>query len=143
MLSDQIAALTGSAGDFKMVNARIGQYLKTIEQSTLAGGSWKMAWLLTGLPEPRPQGQINQGLTHPSEFAAGVAYLKETKVLEQPVRGKSTASWSAQGGEDSGKGGGKKKPWWEVRKLKQDERTAAAAAAALNAAKAATGTAAH
>ena len=119
-----IAALhsLSRAKNHKLLDARLGQYLKAIEQSVLARGSWQMAWLLTGLPEPRPQGHVNQGLAHPAEFAAGVAFMRETRVLEEAVRGRPPPA--ASGGPSPAAGGSRadKEPWWVKRKREKEDK---------------------
>ena len=65
--------------------------MAAIEQSTLDGGRWQLALLLTHLPEP-PWGQLRTALppdqlmpfgvlTDPSWTAAAMAYLKDASAL--------------------------------------------------------------
>ena len=85
---------------FSLMGAKIGQYLKAVETSVACGGNWEMAWLYTDLPEPRPRGRPGRGLAHPTEFAAGVSYLREMRALEDALRG--TAALSPAGSGDAG-----------------------------------------
>ena len=64
------------------LGAAISQGFKACEQAA-RDKDWTLAWLWTGLPPPRPQGRFTRGLAHPAEHAAGLAYLKEIKTLQE------------------------------------------------------------
>ena len=66
--------------------ALIAQSFKAVEQKT-RDRQWGLAWLWTGLPDPRPQGLFHRGLTHPIEHAAGIAYLREMQTLQNHRQG--------------------------------------------------------
>eukprot|EP00971_Amphidinium_carterae_P003408 67227-Amphidinium_carterae.1 len=59
----------------------------------LHGGSWRVSWSLTGVPEPRPAGAgaLYQGLSSAAELAASVQYVKDAHALEEIMR-KQTGS---------------------------------------------------
>ena len=70
-----------------LLGARTGQFLKATQQSVNSNGSWRLAWLMTGLPDPRPRaGRAARGLSRPAEFAASVAYLRETEAFENALK---------------------------------------------------------
>jgi len=85
---EMLSALHGLhyAGQHELVGAKLRQFLKSIEQSTQARGSWRMAWLMTGLPDPLPQGTPGTGLLHPAEFAAAAGFVREMDNLEAIAR---------------------------------------------------------
>eukprot|EP00971_Amphidinium_carterae_P237666 4718202-Amphidinium_carterae.1 len=64
------------------IGARISQYLKTVKQIVLDGGSWKVSWSLTGVPEPHPTGSLYQVLSSAAEVAASVQFPKDSKTIE-------------------------------------------------------------
>ena len=64
------------------LGAAISQGFKACEQAA-RDKDWTLAWLWTGLPPPRPQGRFTRGLAHPAEHAAGLAYLKEIRTLQE------------------------------------------------------------
>eukprot|EP00971_Amphidinium_carterae_P253293 5028837-Amphidinium_carterae.1 len=69
-------------GETTLMMARCCQFTKALEQSIQHNGGCRAAWLLTGLPDPRPPpGMFQQGLSHSSELGLTAAYLKELKVL--------------------------------------------------------------
>ena len=68
---------------FDLLGARLGQYLKAVEQTVYAGSDWTVGWQLTGLPEPRAKKRPGRGLTTPQEFASSVDYVKEMRQLEE------------------------------------------------------------
>eukprot|EP00971_Amphidinium_carterae_P312682 6214702-Amphidinium_carterae.1 len=74
------------SGQNELVGARISQFLKCIEQTVCAGGSWKMSWTLTGLPDPRPSGGVHQGLATPAELAAGMQWVKDTRAVDEILK---------------------------------------------------------
>eukprot|EP00971_Amphidinium_carterae_P147226 2917509-Amphidinium_carterae.1 len=84
-----LAHLHGLArsGQHALLSARIGQFLKATELAVQCGGAWKLAWLLTGLPEVRSQSasMLGRGLGMPSEYAATVSYLKDLHTLETAI----------------------------------------------------------
>eukprot|EP00971_Amphidinium_carterae_P151484 3003437-Amphidinium_carterae.1 len=41
---------------YELLGAKISQFMKATEQTVLHGGSWRVSWSLTGVPEPRPYG---------------------------------------------------------------------------------------
>ena len=76
-----------------LLGARIGQCLKAMERYA-ADSSWTLAWLATGLQDPRPSNRLmNMGLAHPSELASQSAYLREMASLE------SVRWWNDGGGK--------------------------------------------
>ena len=96
---------------YDLLVARIGQFLKATRQSVNANGPWRLAWLITGLPDPRPRaGQAARGLARPAEFAASVACLRETEALESALK---------MGGGEGGKDGGQEKNRYWDKKLKK------------------------
>ena len=113
------------SGQHDLVGAKVSQFLKAIELSARSGGSWKFAWLLTDLPEPRPRhGGVSESLAHPAEFAASAAFLREQATLEAAAkRGGSSAAGEAQADGD--------KPWWQKLKDKKKADQEAKRAAAL------------
>eukprot|EP00971_Amphidinium_carterae_P088886 1759175-Amphidinium_carterae.1 len=97
-------------GQWTLLSARLGQYLKAVEQSVSCGGSWGLAWPLTGLAPLRGGGQ---GLAHHAEYAAGIAYLKDMSALSEAMKksegaAPSGAPASSPGGGKPGGGRGKK-----------------------------------
>eukprot|EP00971_Amphidinium_carterae_P107965 2137424-Amphidinium_carterae.1 len=72
-------------GDAASLDLKITQFLKATEQATLQG-SWSVAWLLTGLPDPAPHAIGNPGLSHPQEMAAAVQQAKDRKSLEDALK---------------------------------------------------------
>jgi hypothetical protein len=62
------------------LGAAIGQLYKSLEQRQ-RDSDWTLAWLWTGLPDPRPSMIYGRTLAHPAEHAAGIAYLKEMHTL--------------------------------------------------------------
>jgi len=75
-----------SAGQHELLGAKLRQFLKSIEQAAQARGSWRLAWLMTGLPDPLPQGTPGTGLLHPAELAAAAGYVREMDTLEGIAR---------------------------------------------------------
>eukprot|EP00971_Amphidinium_carterae_P209106 4148420-Amphidinium_carterae.1 len=84
-----LAHLHGLArsGQHALLAAKVGQFLKATELSVQCGGAWKLAWVLTGLPEVRSQSasMLGRGLGMPSEYAAIVSYLKDMATLETAI----------------------------------------------------------
>eukprot|EP00971_Amphidinium_carterae_P258469 5130034-Amphidinium_carterae.1 len=83
--------------------------MKAVEQAAHQGGSWRLAWCLTNLPEPRPSNQLQYGLSTPAEVAASVQFLKDSKTVEELVRRET-----GTGGETPqslGGSGGSETPW--------------------------------
>eukprot|EP00971_Amphidinium_carterae_P091285 1806783-Amphidinium_carterae.1 len=70
-------------GQWTLLSAKLGQYLKALEQSVACGGGWSLAWPLTGLAPIRGGGQ---GLAHHTEYAAGIAYLKDMTALQEAIK---------------------------------------------------------
>eukprot|EP00971_Amphidinium_carterae_P051839 1020669-Amphidinium_carterae.1 len=58
--------------DWSQLDMRITQCLKAVEQSVQHGGSWRIAWLHTGLFDSKGNVLGNTGLAHPSELALAV-----------------------------------------------------------------------
>jgi len=75
-----------ASGQTDLMGAKLRQCLKAIEQAVAAGGSWKLAWLLTGLPDPNPRNAPGVGLVHPAEFAAAASFVREMDTLENIAR---------------------------------------------------------
>ena len=84
-------------------------------EARLRDRDWTVGWALTGLPDPRPQPLAERGLSHPSEYAAGIARLKEMQALANyratlggqqpaPAKGQSKGAWNAGGGGQQGGG---------------------------------------
>ena len=101
-------------GSHWALNAFTGQAFKACEQA-IKDKDWTLGWRWTGLPDPRPNRRFAQGLTHPSEHAAGLAYLRELQTLEQhrlllsgkgPGKGDGKGGWGAGAGGGGGGGGG-------------------------------------
>eukprot|EP00971_Amphidinium_carterae_P324575 6450858-Amphidinium_carterae.1 len=105
-------------GQHALVSARIGQFLKAVELSVQSGGSWKLAWHLTGLPEVRSQSanMIGRGLGLPAEYSATVAYVRDMNTIEQ-VMAKAEQNQGGQGQHQQGSTSGgsqnaaPKAPW--------------------------------
>eukprot|EP00971_Amphidinium_carterae_P311504 6191126-Amphidinium_carterae.2 len=72
--------------EWAQLDMRITQCLKACEQSVQHGGSWKVAWLHTGLPDSRGNVLCNTGLAHPSELAMAVQVLKDQKALDEALK---------------------------------------------------------
>ena len=62
------------------LGAAICQCYKACEQRQ-RDGDWTLGWVWTGIPDPRPSPLYARTLAHPSEHAAGLAYLKELHAL--------------------------------------------------------------
>ena len=84
--------------DVDHAEAFLAQCLKGLEQVTLDNGDWSLGWALTGLPEIDVT-RNRRGGAHPVEMAAGMAYLKELKTMEE---------WRSSG-QRGGGGGGRNK----------------------------------
>eukprot|EP00971_Amphidinium_carterae_P016429 324473-Amphidinium_carterae.2 len=92
-----------------LLGAKIAQYLKAVEIATAMGGQWTVAWALTGVPDPDPSGSIHNSLASPLEVATAIAFMKDTKILEEASRKIGTGSGQGGGessGSTSGQGGG-------------------------------------
>eukprot|EP00971_Amphidinium_carterae_P336463 6472843-Amphidinium_carterae.1 len=57
-------------GRHQELDLAITQGLKSVEQAVQANGAWKIAWTLTGLPDPIDRN--GSGLTHPQELSAAI-----------------------------------------------------------------------
>eukprot|EP00971_Amphidinium_carterae_P345603 6486647-Amphidinium_carterae.2 len=105
------------AGQHALLSARIGQFLKAVEPSVQSGGSWKLAWLLTGLPEIRSQSanMIGRGLGLPAEYSATVAYVRDMNTIEQVMakaeQGQGGAAQQQAGAATGGTPAAPKTPW--------------------------------
>eukprot|EP00971_Amphidinium_carterae_P030467 599423-Amphidinium_carterae.1 len=73
-------------GEWAQLGMRITQCLKATEQSVQHGGSWKVAWLHTGIADTRGNVLGNTGLAHPAELALAVQVLRDQKVLEDSLK---------------------------------------------------------
>eukprot|EP00971_Amphidinium_carterae_P107161 2122717-Amphidinium_carterae.2 len=89
------------SGRTALLGARISQFLKATEVAVSMNGHWAVAWTLTGIADPEPNNSVHGGLTTPIEVATAIAYMKDTKVLEEASR-KATGS----GGDQSSSSGG-------------------------------------
>ena len=75
------------------VGAAICQAYKALEQVT-RDRDWSLAWMWTGIQDPRPRGALQRGLAHPLEHAAGLAYLRELHTLHtQRAAAAGRGSW--------------------------------------------------
>ncbi len=92
-------------GKTDLAMARVCQAMKAIETSVASGGRWDLAWLYTGLKDPRPR-FIDRGLAHPAEFATNVAYLKEMQTVHTALGGAGAAGPGFGGGGGGGAGSG-------------------------------------
>eukprot|EP00971_Amphidinium_carterae_P338978 6476555-Amphidinium_carterae.3 len=72
--------------EWAQLGMRITQCLKAVEQSVQHGGSWRVAWLHSGLPDSRGNVMGNTGLAHPSELALAVQVLKDQTALENALK---------------------------------------------------------
>eukprot|EP00971_Amphidinium_carterae_P292647 5809706-Amphidinium_carterae.2 len=113
---DMLAAFHALARqqEWAQLGMRITQCLKAVEQSVQHGGSWRVAWLHTGLPDSRGNVMGNTGLAHPSELALAVQVLKDQKALEDALKRAGQGGTGNEGlpGPDSrktAKGKGKEK----------------------------------
>eukprot|EP00971_Amphidinium_carterae_P214965 4266026-Amphidinium_carterae.1 len=97
------------AGQYDLMGARVSQFLKSIEQTVCAGGSWRMSWTLTGLPDPRPGGGVHQGLATPAEIAASMQWVKDTRAVDEIIKKELGQGGQAQGGP-GGQGEQNKRP---------------------------------
>jgi len=96
-------------GQHALLGARLRQFLKAVEQCVAAGGSWKLAWLLTGLPDPHPRNAPGVGLLHPSEFAAAASFVREMDALETIAKRDQGKRFTPGGGDSAGQGNKKGK----------------------------------
>eukprot|EP00971_Amphidinium_carterae_P257488 5111306-Amphidinium_carterae.1 len=71
-------------GQTDLVAAKVCQYLKACELCTQCGGSWRIAWSITSLPEVRSTAarQVGVGLGHPAEYVAAISWLKDQQAIE-------------------------------------------------------------
>eukprot|EP00971_Amphidinium_carterae_P009189 181158-Amphidinium_carterae.2 len=93
-------------GRHQDLDLAITQALKSVEQATLAGGNWKVAWTLTSLPDPIERSQA--GLTHPAELSAAVQWVKEQNTLEELLRKSAQGGGQGKGGNSEAGGGDRK-----------------------------------
>lgn len=105
-----------------LLGAKIGQALKAVQRCNADNGSWDIAWLGTGIPDPRPSRVMAPGLQHPAEMAAQAAYLREMHTLaatRQKLtggggRGGGAGNWEDETGAGAGgaaaKTGAKRRP---------------------------------
>ena len=90
----------------------INQCYKATEQK-VKDREWTMAWLWTGLPDPRPSGRFERGLGHPSEYAANLSYMRELNTLREHADRMN---------QEGGQRAPRKPPWWERRKKNDDKK---------------------
>eukprot|EP00971_Amphidinium_carterae_P309942 6159247-Amphidinium_carterae.5 len=83
--------------EWSQLGMRITQCLKAVEQSVQHGGSWRVAWLHTGLPDSRGNVMGNTGLAHPTELALAVQVLKDQKALEDALKRAGTGGGTPEG----------------------------------------------
>ena len=85
---------------------QIRQAFKSTDQY-VRDKDWTLAWTWLNIPDPRPKTRFRRGLAQPSEFAAGIAYVREQQVLETYQQQQATARRDAKGKtRESWKGGG-------------------------------------
>eukprot|EP00971_Amphidinium_carterae_P349169 6490879-Amphidinium_carterae.4 len=72
--------------DWSQLDMKVTQCLKACEQSVQHGGSWKIAWLHTGIHDSRGNVLGNTGLAHPAELSLAVQVLKDQKALDEALR---------------------------------------------------------
>ena len=73
---------------------------------------------MKGLPEPRPKaGAAAPGLSHPAEFAASIAYARESRFLAEAAGRGSAAPQSKQSAATE-------EPWWKRKKREKAEAAA-------------------
>ncbi len=82
------------------------QALKMLEQVTLDRGDWQLPWAFTGLPELKATSRVRRGAAHPVEVAAGMAYLKELRAVEEWRAGAPKKGGPKGGGGPDGPTGG-------------------------------------
>ena len=87
-------------GKNDLAMARVCQAMKAIETSVASGGRWDLAWLYTGLKDPRPR-FIDRGLAHPAEFAT-----KEVQTVHTALGGAGASGSGSGGGGGGGAGTG-------------------------------------
>ena len=75
----------------------IGQFFKSLEMRHMER-DWLLAWQATSLPEPRPSSLSRRGLSHPSEYAAGIARIRELNLLNQYRSGLAPGGAAASSG---------------------------------------------
>ena len=75
--------------------------LEMLEQVTSDRRDWQLAWAFSGLPELDSTGRVRRGAAHPVEVAAGMAYLKELRSVEE---------WRAGAPKKKGGGGSEGPP---------------------------------
>ena len=104
------------------LGALICQSYKSLEQ-VVRDRDWTLAWMWTGIQDPRPRGPLQRGLAHPLEHAAGLAHLKEMHTLHtQRAAAAGRGSWvpgasAGSGASASGKGGqgqGRNQQQWQA-----------------------------
>ncbi len=75
------------------------QALKTLEQVTLDRGDCQLAWAFSGLPDLK---RVRRGAAHPVEVAAGMAYLKEIRAVEEWRAAAPRGKGNRKGGDQEG-----------------------------------------
>ncbi len=89
-------------GKNELALARVCQSMKAVETSVASGGRWDLAWIYTGVKDPRPR-FLEKGLAHPREFAASASYLKEMRSVHDALLSDADGR---RGGGRGGSGGG-------------------------------------
>eukprot|EP00971_Amphidinium_carterae_P097305 1925456-Amphidinium_carterae.1 len=101
-------------GEMSLLGARIAQFLKALEVAVAMNGNWTVAWTLTGIANPDPTSSIHGGLATPLEVATAIAFVKDTRVLEEAAR--KTNAPAVEGGTGQGNGCRTWTSWWSQRK---------------------------
>eukprot|EP00971_Amphidinium_carterae_P352125 6492443-Amphidinium_carterae.1 len=70
--------------------------------ATTMGGHWAVAWTLTGVVDPEPSSSVHNGLATPLEVATAIAFVKDSKVLEEASRKTGGQSHGQEGGQSWG-----------------------------------------
>ena len=86
-------------GSHEQLQAYLVSYLKCLQQAALDKGDWALGWSYTNLPQLESTSRVRRGGAHPVEQAAGMAYLKELRTLEDWREGKRGGGTAPAGGE--------------------------------------------
>eukprot|EP00971_Amphidinium_carterae_P150565 2984574-Amphidinium_carterae.1 len=90
------------SGKVPLLGAKIAQFLKATEVATTMGGHWAVAWTLTGVADPEPSSSVHNGLATPLEVATAIAFVKDSKVLEEASRKTGSQPHGQEGGQSWG-----------------------------------------
>eukprot|EP00971_Amphidinium_carterae_P142483 2822434-Amphidinium_carterae.1 len=72
------------------------------------GGHWAVSWALTGVADPEPSSSLHSGLATPLEVATAIAFVKDTRVLEEASKKASSGAGSSnEGNQYYGQGSGR------------------------------------